>query len=279
MLLLGLALASPVDHARAALATQRPHTLVFDKESTGEVALEVTYTGPREASAVAHSPDGTYSVSVDATHMRLRLDDGSCASLDARTLFAEARRAALDPSTEPPGSQLIYRVQPDGTLDPDDFTRDEWNQYCPDISYRPSLRRCETLEAQDLTNAALNALLPLKYGHDLAIDGDDVIGLIDEVEVSGRRLHVVGAGGQRLLHRGLPSLRCASDGVGKRCASRQLAFAIDEVQPGLRLQQAAFAAVGVRQHQVCVRGRGRCLQHGAVGIVEDGGASAGDVIT
>jgi len=117
MLLLGLALASPVDHARAALATQRPHTLVFDKESTGEVALEVTYTGPREASAVAHSPDGTYSVSVDATHMRLRLDDGSCASLDARTLFAEARRAALDPSTEPPGSQLIYRVQPDGSID------------------------------------------------------------------------------------------------------------------------------------------------------------------
>ena len=119
MLLLGLALASPVDHARAALATQRPHTLVFDKESTGEVALEVTYTGPREASAVAHSPDGTYSVSVDATHMRLRLDDGRCASIDARAAFLAAHHAALELAVVdgPPGSQLVYRIKPDKTVD------------------------------------------------------------------------------------------------------------------------------------------------------------------
>jgi len=117
--IVALALASPVQEAREALAAQRPHTLVYKKVSTDEPVLEVTYNGPREASATAFSPEGEFRVSVDATHMRLRLADGSCASFDARALFLEASTAALDLDDRPgpPGSQLIYRATPEGSID------------------------------------------------------------------------------------------------------------------------------------------------------------------
>lgn len=117
--LLALALATPVDDAHAAFAAQRPHTAVYKKVSTDQPVLEITHNGPREASAKAFSPDGTFEVSVDASHMRIRLADGSCASIDARALFAAAGAAALDLDAPPgpPGSQLIYRAKPDGSID------------------------------------------------------------------------------------------------------------------------------------------------------------------
>lgn len=114
-----LALGAPVQEATRALMALGPHTAHYDKVSTGEPVLEVTVRGPREAIARAYTPEGTVEVAVDATHMRLRLDATTCASIDARTLFTQASAAAGGHHRRqgPPGSQLIYRVRPDGSLD------------------------------------------------------------------------------------------------------------------------------------------------------------------
>ena len=118
MLLLSIALAGPVEEATAALHAQPPHRAHYRKVSTGNPVLEVTYNSPREGTLKAISPEGIFQVSVDATHMRLALDE-RCASIDARALFTEARQAALDlnPPEGPPGGQLLYRVKPDQNID------------------------------------------------------------------------------------------------------------------------------------------------------------------
>ncbi len=117
--ILAPALAGPSQQAATQLLAQGPHTAVYHKASTDEPVLEVTVNGPREGTARAFSPDGEFVVSVDATHMRLRVAADACASIDARALFDEAAATAAGhfQAPGPPASSLIYRVLPDGTVD------------------------------------------------------------------------------------------------------------------------------------------------------------------
>jgi hypothetical protein len=125
--LLSLAFASPADDARAAFAEMPPHTAYYDKRSTGKPVLEVAVAGPREGIVRAFSPEGTFVIAVDEAAIYTRLGPEQCARIDARTIFQQARFAALADGEDsgPPGSQLIYRITQDRSVEmASSFTHD-----------------------------------------------------------------------------------------------------------------------------------------------------------
>lgn len=96
-----------------------PHIAYYDKVSTGEPVLEVHYRGEREATARALSPSGVFMVSVDSTHVRLRLDEATCARVPARTLLEETGALAMTSGAalHTPTPRLTYRAAADGSID------------------------------------------------------------------------------------------------------------------------------------------------------------------
>lgn len=108
--------ATPAEEADARLDAFGPHVAYYDKQSTGKPALEIHYTSPTEVLARALSPEGTFEMSVDASHAWLRVDAETCAGFEARAVIAEvvALGGYADPETPKP--RLTYRATPEAGI-------------------------------------------------------------------------------------------------------------------------------------------------------------------
>ena len=103
--------ASPTRAAADRLAAFGGSTAHYVKETTGEPAMDVTYRAPDDATVQVFSPDGVFTMSVNAHHLHLRVKD-ACARLEVLPLLQSAEAAGMGHFRPEgtPAPRLSYRI-------------------------------------------------------------------------------------------------------------------------------------------------------------------------
>lgn len=86
---------TPAAEAHARAEAFGPYVATYNKASTQERSLEIHFRGTGDAAVRATHQDGVLTVSVDRTHVRIRLDETTCAEVEARTLIEEVQALGM----------------------------------------------------------------------------------------------------------------------------------------------------------------------------------------